>query len=121
MFCTRCGKENSNDAVFCAYCGSKLNTPEEVNQNPTFGQVSNPQQPQERHESKGAIGVIMALFLGLIGLIIGLLIYPTGSFERETFLKAWIKTFIVMVVVEIVLIAGFFGCVMCLELAYPTY
>jgi hypothetical protein len=27
MFCTKCGKENHEDAVFCSSCGAKIGTP----------------------------------------------------------------------------------------------
>ena len=38
--------------------------------------------------SKVGIGVLCG-FIGLIGLIIGLLLYKDGSLERKTFLKGW--------------------------------
>ena len=25
MFCPKCGKENDDNAVFCRYCGAKMN------------------------------------------------------------------------------------------------
>lgn len=54
-------------------------------------------------ESKAGVGVICGLFLGLIGLIIGLLLYKDGSYERQTFIKAWVITFVVEVAIGFVL------------------
>ena len=28
MYCTKCGKKNAEDRLFCGFCGSPLNTPE---------------------------------------------------------------------------------------------
>ena len=69
-------------------------------------------------QNKRDIGVIMALFLGLIGLIIGLLLYPAGSYERATFLNGWIKTYVICLIIVIVLVVGIVGCASCMAFAY---
>lgn len=44
--------------------------------------------PQSKYnESKTGIGVVLGLFLGIIGLIIGICIYPEGTVARKTFIK----------------------------------
>ena len=49
--------------------------------------------PQSKYnESKAGIGVVLGLFLGIIGLIIGICIYPEGTVARKTFIKAWAWT-----------------------------
>ncbi len=54
-------------------------------------------------ESKTAIGVLCGLFLGLIGLVIGLLLYKEGTYERKTFMKAWIISFVSCIAVGAVI------------------
>lgn len=58
---------------------------------------------QMQGESKTAIGVLCGLFLGLIGLIIGLLLYKEGTYERQTFMKAWIISFVSCIIVGVVI------------------
>ena len=79
MYCPKCGGEVSEEADVCVHCGCSLN-----------------KTPKEFNEPKTGIGVVMALFLGLIGLIIGILIYPTGTVARRTFIKAWCITYAVV-------------------------
>lgn len=89
MFCPKCGKEIEDDAVVCVHCGRSLK-----------------QQPEERAEyqtSKAGIGVVMGLFLGLIGLIIGICMYPEQTIARKTFVKAWLITFLAEIAVVVVL------------------
>ena len=54
------------------------------------------------NESKTGIGVLMGLFLGIIGLVIGICMYPAGTLARKTFLKAWGITFGVCVAILVV-------------------
>lgn len=74
MFCKNCGKEINDKAVICIHCGCS------TNQQPAANSPST---------SKTGIGVLLALFLGVIGLIIGLCLYPSNTYERQTFLKGW--------------------------------
>ena len=53
-------------------------------------------------ESKVGIGVVCGLFAGLIGLVIGLLLYKEGSYERQSFIKGWLWTFIISAAIGIV-------------------
>ena len=68
---------------------------------------------QESHTSKMGLGVLFALFLGVIGLLIGICLYSEGTYERKTFVKGWLNTFftilgIVAVLIIIVMIATSF-------------
>ena len=115
MFCSYCGKQNADDAIFCSYCGARIGTDQNQTNSQTYQSQQNYQQPaQQNFQSKGSIGVIMALFLGIIGLVIGLLMYPTGSYERDTFVKAWVKTYVIVIIASVVLCIGMFGCFACL-------
>ncbi len=89
MFCPKCGKEIEDDAAICIHCGRSLETKKE-------------DKPEYR-ESKAGIGVVMGLFLGLIGLIIGLCLYPAETNARKTFIKGWGITFGVCAAVGIIL------------------
>lgn len=69
--------------------------------------------PQSKYnESKTGIGVVLGLFLGIIGLIIGICIYPEGTVARKTFIKAWAWTFGVTAVVAVVIVIIFYFAVL---------
>lgn len=80
MYCRKCGKEVDDEAVVCIHCGCALREYE---------------QRREYNEPKTGIGILMGLFLGIIGLIIGICLYPDGTVARRTFMKAWGITFAV--------------------------
>ncbi len=73
MYCKKCGEEFDDNATVCPKCGASTN---EVSSDPKFNQ------------SKTGMGFVMGFFLGLIGLIIGIAIYPEGTVSRKTFVKA---------------------------------
>ena len=54
------------------------------------------------NESKTGIGVLCGLFLGILGLIIGVCLYPAGTVARQSFMKAWLWTFFAAIVVVII-------------------
>ena len=99
MFCKRCGKYNPDSRTKCDYCGGELyqqNTQSQYNPN---------QYNQNQYStSKTGVGVLLCLFLGIIGLVIGLLLYPTGSYERNTFVSGWVKCFLITIVISIILV-----------------
>lgn len=98
MFCKYCGKEINDDAEICVHCGRS-----------TGRQVA--QKSYEVDEPKTGIGVLLGLFLGIIGLIIGLLLYPSGTLRRSTFIKGWVGAFIGSIVVAIIIYVAAIGCV----------
>lgn len=111
MICKKCGKYNPDYAQACMYCGGALATREELKQSgfydsPTWKQTN--QQQYKYGQSKTGVGVLLSLFLGILGLIIGLLLYPSGSYERETFISGWLKCFIVCIIIGVIL-----GVVVC--------
>ncbi len=61
--------------------------------------------------SKVGIGVLCG-FIGLIGLIIGLLLYKDGSLERKTFLKGWLWCFFVSLAVYVVIVIILYATVL---------
>ena len=56
---------------------------------------------QQNKASKVGIGVALGL-LGLIGLVIGLVLY-NDEFEKKTFLKGWIIAFVIEIILGIIL------------------
>ncbi len=104
MYCQNCGNEINDNAVVCIHCGAAVNNPNNPASNPEF------------QLSKTGMGVLLAILLGLIGLVIGLLIYPTGTVARSTFIKGWGITFaisagvsILISIVYVVFIFSFLG------------
>lgn len=91
MFCQKCGKEIQDDADVCIHCGHAVNKNE-------------PSHAKDYKTPKTAIGVLLGFFLGLIGLIIGVLMYPEGTVARKTFIKSWGITYAVTFAIEVLLI-----------------
>ena len=87
-YCKYCGKEVNLYAEICPHCGRR---------------ISDPPTNAEYQYSKKGIGVVMALFLGIIGLIIGICMYPSGTTARETFIKGWVTTFIITIVIGVLI------------------
>ena len=94
MFCQHCGQEVKDEAVVCIHCGCQIR---ELDYQKTATPV--PGANANYDSSKTGIGVVMALFLGFIGLIIGLIIYPYGSEARRTFVKGFWSTFGVVIAI----------------------
>ena len=113
MFCRRCGRQVPNGAKECIYCRSKDLTPFAPYSGGNDGYSGN----QYQGESKSTVGVLMSLFLGLIGLCIGLLMYPANSYERQTFLKGWTKCFVICLLVIVIPLILLVSCATCASLA----
>ena len=93
MYCKNCGNEINDDADVCVKCGKYTYE----NSNDKY-----------YNESQGKFGVVMALFLGIIGLIIGIAMFPADTVARQTFTKAWGITFAVSVGTVIFYLIVFF-------------
>lgn len=93
MYCINCGKEIGNLTDVCPYCGFC----ERAN-------LSN-QESLNKKKSKTAIGVLVAIFLGIWGIIIGLLAYNKDDYERETFIKGWAFTLVISWIASMLLMA----------------
>ncbi len=79
MICRNCGRCNDDSKSKCDGCGASL-----VPQN------------------KMILGILLCVFLDLIGLIIGLIMYPIGSYERNTFVIGWARAFLCELAVAII-------------------
>ena len=90
MYCWNCGKEINDNAVICIHCGCSV-------------------EKKPASESKHTMGLLLGIFVGLIGLIIGVCVFPTGSYERETFMKGWTKGFVITLIIGLVF-GVIYGC-----------
>lgn len=77
-YCSKCGEKINKDAVICPKCGCYTNNNENTS--------------NEYEVDKSAMGFVMSLFLGFIGLVIGIALYPTDTLARKTFIKSWLIT-----------------------------
>ncbi len=53
--------------------------------------------------SKTDIGVILCLCLSFIGLIVGLCMYPSGTYARSSFVRGWVTAFIVTTIIALII------------------
>ncbi len=99
MICDRCNCYNEDGSDICSNCGADLN---EQRQRECGGREPVQRSYETALDSKVAVGVILNVFLGIIGLLIGLLIYPYKSYARSTFIKGWVGLLIFKVVAILV-------------------
>ena len=91
MFCKRCGKYNPDKEPKCKYCGGELT------------QMQN-NQPSYNDEDHTVLGVLMCLFVGLPGLIIGLCIFRNG-YARESFVTGWLRCLVWTILIALLICA----------------
>ena len=95
MVCRNCGTYTYKDK--CEKCGSTALSPDSAYDN---------YDPDAKFASSSAphnAGVIIGLFLGLIGLLIGVLIFNKED-ERKQFISSWLPSFIIQVVFAVILV-----------------
>ena len=96
MYCKNCGNEINDKAAICIHCGCATGN------NNSIEELSG--------VSKKTAGFLMGFFLGLIGLLIGICMYPSNSYERKTFIQGWGIAFAInigfVVLLYVLLIAG---------------
>lgn len=102
MFCKHCGKEIEENSNICWNCGEFLDNDyksDKHNVENALTSVESKKNDKIELNSKSSVvwwGVLSCIFLGVIGLIIGLAIYSANSSMREKFIKAWLITFIII-------------------------
>ena len=74
MFCSQCGKENKQDAKFCAECGAKLELDQTLQENVSESQITdNPDSDIQVVEMKKR-GVSIPLVIGIVAIIIAVIV-----------------------------------------------
>ena len=63
---------------------------------------------QYRDKSKAGTGVVMGLFLGIFGFIIGLFMFDHNSYEWKTFSKGFWIAYIISSILSLVLFGLFY-------------
>ena len=109
MICKRCGRYNPDGSKSCQYCG---NTPVDG------GSMFTPPKTNYYISRKG-MGIFLSLILGVIGLVIGLLMYDDTCGERSTFIRGWVIGFIIQIAIILVLV-GIISCAACMMLNNPA-
>lgn len=70
MFCPHCGKDTSNDAIFCEYCGKQIQQPRQQPQIPAYSiPPKATQQPLPEYLRKNNGVSVAALICGIIPFI----------------------------------------------------
>ena len=101
MFCYNCGKEIDDKAVICVHCGVAVNE----------RQIKEIKREYDKDidylSVKTGIGVLLG-FLGVIGLIIGILMYPPNTCARRTFIKGWVATVVTCILISILIVLFYY-------------
>lgn len=90
MYCQKCGEQIDDEAVICPKCGCETGV--KTKKSSTDG------------ESKKGVGILLGIFLGIIGLIIGICLYPSKSYERDTFLNGWFTAFFICLAIIVIVV-----------------
>ena len=74
-YCTKCGKELFDEAVFCPSCGCPANPVQQPVQPPVQQPYYNPYQPMPVVESSGlaTCAMVFAFLMPIVGLILGII------------------------------------------------
>ena len=122
-YCSHCGKELLDEAVFCPNCGCRVQeTPNQSQpqqpqqqQQQQYYYAPQPQQQQESYTPLCVAGFILSFFGGLLGLILSIVAYKnakeTGNTKSMTLSKAGIIIAAVLIGLEFIggIILSFFG------------
>ena len=98
-FCSKCGNELSDDAVFCPSCGTSV----EVEAQPA--QQNNYQQPQQvKHEelsTMAIVGFIFAFIACIIGLVCSIIAYKDAKAEDNHKSMSFARAGIIIASIEL--------------------
>ncbi len=103
--CLKCDKFFQNNVDFCSNCNSEL---------VVYKKTSRGGRSKDYYRvihSKSGMGVLFCFLFGIPG-IFGLFMYPSDSYERQSFIKGWRNTLIVTVILLIVMLIIYFVVIM---------
>ena len=115
MICPKCKKYVALKLQNCPYCGHTLEAhtnPQDASNNVNPQGVSHPQY-EIFDIDRTWFGVLMAILVGLIGLIVGLYVYPYDTQSRSTFIRGWATTFIATMLLAVIIVFIVVCCVSC--------
>lgn len=101
--CKVCGEKVPVNEYYCPHCHTTMGT-----------------QSSGIHSGgvdKSRLGFWTSFFFGLLALIVGVCMYPSGSTERTTFVDGWVKGFIMSIVIVIAFVVFVCCSVSCLALS----
>ena len=78
----------------------------------SYEQQEQNKKKNKSYGSKAGIGFVCAFFLGILGLIIGLIIYKDDTDDRNSFLKGWGWTFGITIILSIIFFAIYYSYLM---------
>ncbi|HHY00807.1 MAG TPA: zinc-ribbon domain-containing protein [Methanothermobacter sp.] len=90
MYCPNCGSENKDDAQFCESCGTKLDAVGgDIGSSANISQSQPYYQKQDSEANKPSsilvvLGYIFAILGGLIGVVLGFILYSKDNHEAKT-------------------------------------
>lgn len=116
MYCHQCGKEVSDEAKFCPYCGAQLsqsdfqeNTQQNMNYQPN-GTYQPLQQGQPRYNEEDAPSVGFAILSFFIP-IAGFILFLVWNKELPLKAKSCLKGFVIGIVTYVVVMCCFISAI----------
>lgn len=102
--CRACNNSIDSNLNFCPYCGTSTkqytNNQNDIHEQSTT--IITNSYTQEEPKPRLIIGVITALLIDVLGLIIAMIVLKDKPYERNSFLKGWIPTFVGIIILNII-------------------
>lgn len=114
MFCSKCGKEISDDAVICPNCGVPTSNYYRANTKPTSNV-----DDSNNVNTMSIIALVMSFFIPLVGFIMGLIYRPKAvaiddeSSRKKCTAAIWISVacFVLTIIFSIVYLVALVGMI----------
>lgn len=107
VYCSKCGKELSEDVRYCPECGSAVNAPDYYRPEPRYAPY---RQEETGAVAWGILSFILTIVTGIGGLILCLVLYgcgkPKGGLAALIGMILAVAAGVVLVVFYIVLLAS---------------
>ena len=132
MICNNCGRYNPDTKKECPYCGNSLEKNEvsgswicahcgakNTKEAQACVECAKPKEDLDTKIAKGNtskwnLGFWLGIVLNVIALLIGLLVFKKDTYERESFVRGWVKA-IIMIAVIGVIVGVIVSCNICIK------